>query len=147
MAGSEADIDEDVKQILDAARYDIGKFCIEECNAYCCRKGYLVLTPEQMELTLQGREDEFFEKGFLKTLSDGNYSLYMGDKDYPCPSLKDNMCSIHKDPKRSDTCKAFPISIEDNTIYVSKRCLAGNANILYPYIARLVKKGFVLPKD
>ncbi|MFH1064062.1 MAG: hypothetical protein V1729_03210 [Candidatus Woesearchaeota archaeon] len=140
-------IDDDVTRILGSARYDIGKFCIEECNAYCCRKGYLVLTPGQVKLTMQGNLAEFMDKGLLKRMSDGKLSLYMGDKDHPCPSLKDNMCLIHKDPGRSDTCKMFPINIQGNKILVSKRCLAANANRLYPYIALLVKKGFVLPKE
>ena len=140
-------MDKEVEQILESARNDISSFCVEECHAYCCRKGYLVLTPEQTTLTMQGREKEYKEKGFLKPMTDGNFSLYMGDKDHPCPSLKDSKCMIHKEPGRSQTCKDFPISIQDNVIRVSRRCLAGKANMLYPHIALLIRKGFTLPKE
>jgi Fe-S-cluster containining protein len=139
-------MDPETESILNSARNNISTFCITECNAYCCRKGYLVLTPTQAKATMQGKEDEYRNKGFLKPMTDGNFSLYMGDKDHPCPSLdNNNRCLIHKNPDRAETCAIFPIHIKDNTIHVSKRCLAANAGLLYPYIAQLVKKGFVLP--
>jgi Fe-S-cluster containining protein len=134
-------------QILEQARNGISQFCIEECRAYCCRKGYLVLTPKQAKATMQGREEEYRSLSLLKDMTNGNISLYMGDKDHPCPSLKDNRCMIHKHPDRSDTCRIFPIHIKDNIIHVSKRCLAAKANMFYPYIARLAMMGFCLAKD
>ncbi|MFQ5474254.1 MAG: hypothetical protein ACE5DM_00290 [Candidatus Nanoarchaeia archaeon] len=36
--------------IADRARESISQYCIEECKAYCCRKGYLLLTPEEKAL-------------------------------------------------------------------------------------------------
>ncbi len=95
---------------------------------------------------MQDKEEEYRKLGFLKDMTDGNLSLYMGDKDHPCPSLKDNKCLIHKNPDRCDTCAIFPIHIKDNKIRVSIRCPAANANKLYPYIAQLIKLGFTLPK-
>ena len=135
------------EQILNRARNDISQFCIEECKAYCCRKGYLVLTPKQAKATLQNREEELKNKGFLKDMTNGNLSLYMGDKDNPCPSLNNNKCLIHKHPDRCDTCEMFPIHIKDKTIHISRRCHAAKANMLYPHIAELIKLGFRLLKN
>ena len=35
------------EKIANKARKSISKYCIDECHAYCCRKGYLVATPKE----------------------------------------------------------------------------------------------------
>ena len=138
---------EEVEQILDESRNGISQYCIDECHSYCCRKGYLVLSPEEMEVTMQDQKEKYLKKSLLKLMPDGNWSLFMGDKDYSCPSLKGNMCMIHKNPLRSDTCRVFPISIVDGVINQSRRCPARWNRKLYPYVAQLVNMGFKLKKE
>ncbi|MFC1722871.1 YkgJ family cysteine cluster protein [Nanoarchaeota archaeon] len=132
-------MDDKIQSILDQARASISDFCINECHAYCCRKGYLVLTPEQVAVTMQGRDQEYIDNGSLKLMSDGNFSLYMNK--HPCPSLKDNMCMIHNNRLRSDTCRIFPIHVENNTIRISTRCLAGKQDLFYPFVSQLIALG------
>lgn len=131
--------------VLDNARDALGEFCINECNAYCCRKGYLVLTPKEMEITMQDKKKEFLKKRFLKKMSDGNFSLYFNPQG--CPSLKNNLCRIHKNSLRSNTCSEFPISVTNNVIYISKRCLAGKTNFFYPFVSELISLGCKLEPD
>ena len=131
----------EVENILDEARESISTFCVSECQAYCCRKGYLVLTPAQSVATLGMREEEYLERGLLKRMSDGNWSLYMGSLGFPCPSLSDNKCRVHNNSLRADACHVFPISVTDGFIHVSRRCPAKNNQLLYPFFARLVQLG------
>ena len=39
------------ERIANKARTCISEFCYEECNAYCCRKGYLILTEKEQILS------------------------------------------------------------------------------------------------
>jgi len=132
-------MDDKIESILVRARNAISSFCVNDCKAYCCRKGYLVLTKEEMELTLQNKQEEYLKDKCLKELVDGKFSLYLNPKS--CPSLKDNKCLIHKNLKRSQTCKTFPIRVDNNTIYISKRCLASRTNLFYPFIEELIQLG------
>jgi Fe-S-cluster containining protein len=130
----------DAEKIADKARNSISKYCIEECKAYCCRKGYLVLKPEEVDRVTQGRAKELEEKKILKKLADGKYSLYMGNYDCPCPSLKDFKCTIHK--TKPKTCSDFPLFFHGNNLRLSPRCPAVKNNLMYPYIKRLIAIGY-----
>ena len=132
------------ENILKRARNAIGKFCMEECKAYCCRKGYLVLTLEEADIVSQKRTNELIEKGIIRKFDNGKYSLDLGNTEMSCPSLNSNdfTCKIHKKRKRPDACKLFPIFIQGNEIKISPRCLAVKQNLFYPFIARLKKLGY-----
>lgn len=133
------------EQIAEKARKSIGKYCIEECKAYCCRKGYLVLEENEVDTITQGKRKELEEKGRLKKIKDGRYSLYMGNSEFPCPSQgKDNKCMIYK--KRTQTCKDFPVFIEGKDIRLSPRCLAVRNGKLYPYERMFIAAGYKLMK-
>jgi len=135
----------DAKKIAEKARKSISKFCIEECKAYCCRKGYLVLTTEEANLITKGKTKEFEEKGTLSRIKDKKYSLDLWNTEFSCPSLsKDFKCSIHKNPKRPQACKDFPLFIDGKTLKISPRCLAVRCGKLYPYIVKLLKEGYKL---
>jgi len=129
------------EEIAEEARDAISPFCVEECKAYCCRKGYLVMTPEEATLVSGGRVKELTQKKVLKLLPYGKYSLFLGNPE-GCPSLDGSKCKIHKDPLRPNTCKSFPIFIEGNKVKLSQRCLAVKQEKLYPYIAEMVKAGY-----
>lgn len=141
------DVVEKATVIADKARNSISKYCFEDCHAYCCRKGYLVLKPEEVDTVTQNRKDELIQKGILKKLKD-NYSLFMGNYEQPCPSLNEKFqCMIHKNPFRSKVCGDFPLFIEGDLIRVSIRCLAANEGLLYPYVKQLIELGFKLQQQ
>jgi Fe-S-cluster containining protein len=138
----------DAEKIADKARNAIGKFCMEECKAYCCRKGYLNMGPESVDIITQGKREELEEKKLLVKIDEGNYSLFMGNYDQPCPSLKEDFrCMIHKNPKRPKACKEFPVFIRDNTLHLSSRCLAVKQGLLYPYIKKILSMGYKLSEN
>ncbi len=131
-----------IDHILRKARQSISSFCYEECNAFCCRKCYLILKPSQVDEVTQGRKTEMMKDGLLTEMKDGRYSMYMGAADLPCPSLKENKCSIHTSRKRPKTCRDFPIFVKDDMVLLSPRCLAVRMGLLYPYVKRLMMLGY-----
>lgn len=135
----------DAEKIARKARKSISKFCMEECHAYCCRKGYLVIEEAELYAVTRGKQKELEGNSSLKKMLNGKYSLYMDD--FSCPSLLDNKCMIHTSKNRPNTCLMFPLFIEGNNIKLSPRCPAVKIGMFYPYIARLLKMGFTLCKD
>ncbi len=78
----------------------------------------------------------------LKKIGNNKYSLYMGNSDSPCPSLKHNKCTIHNNSKRPKTCNNFPLFLQGKLIRLSPRCLAVKQGKLYPYIKQLMALGY-----
>ncbi len=134
----------EAETIAKKARSSIGKFCFEECKAYCCRKGYLVLTETELKATAGKRLKEMDENGGVKKLDNGRFSLYIGDSRVGCPSLKDNKCVIHTSRNRSMICRNFPITLDGKKIFLSQRCLAVRMGMLFPYIKKLTMMGYTV---
>jgi Fe-S-cluster containining protein len=111
----------DAETIAKKARASIGQYCMDECRAYCCRKGYLVLTLEQAKIITHDRVEEFLKTDALKRLENGRYSLNLGATPEGCPSLKDYKCMIHKNKKRPQACKDFPVFLEGKSLKLSPR--------------------------
>jgi len=132
-----------IDAFLNRARKSIGDFCATECKAYCCRKGYLVIDDKQKDLLLGNLSQKYVEKELIKEIEKGKWSLFLGDKQHPCPALKaDNKCSIHHSRLRPKACKDFPIFKYHNTIIFSERCLAVRQMRFYAVEARLLSLGY-----
>ena len=127
------------EEIAEKARRSISRFCIEECKAYCCRKSYLVLTVEEMDLVTQGIENKLEDRKILKKMNKERYFLNLRDG---CPSLKNNLCVIHNNSKRPLVCKQFPIFIKNKNIQLSPSCLAVKRDLFYPYVHEFLKLGY-----
>ncbi len=125
------------------ARASIGKYCIEECKAYCCRSSHLILDEGQVDVVTQGKREEITGRKLLERIPDRRYSLDMGDHSQPCPSLgRDFRCRIHKDSRRPKTCGDFPLFLHGKSILLSQRCPAVKENLLFPYTKRLSMMGY-----
>ncbi len=129
----------EAEEIAERARRSISAFCIEECKAYCCRKSYLVLTAEERDLVAQGMGKELEDKKIVKKIKGEEYFLNLRNG---CPSLKNNLCVIHNHPKRSTTCKQFPIFLKNKNIRLSPGCLAVKRDLFYPYVHEFLKIGY-----
>jgi Fe-S-cluster containining protein len=130
----------DPENILKKAKKSISSFCIEECRSYCCRKGYLVLTKNELDL-ITGNDSQK-RKDLISALDDGRFSLFIGNSLYPCPALlPDFRCRIHKNRNRPRACREFPAFLKGDTVYFSNRCLAVRQGLFYPYIYRLRSMG------
>lgn len=133
-----------IDQVLTKARAALGQYCMHECKAYCCRKGYLPLKKEEVDIVTQNRTQELYKKGMLLRRTDGSYSLFMGNYEQPCPSLdlKSYSCTIHTNQKRPLVCRDFPVFRVDDIIFVSQRCPAVQNNFFYAQIYEWKAYGF-----
>ncbi len=131
------------EEIADSARSSISDYCMNECKAFCCSKGYLVLSKKEMILTIGDKQGELEDTGFLTPMENDEYALNLGNPG-SCPSLNksNSACVIHKNPGRNLACKKFPIFIEDKKVRFSDRCPAVKANKFYPYIKEFIALGF-----
>lgn len=132
------------ERIAQEARASLSSYCSSECKAYCCRKGYLVFTQQEIVSFPQPLMKDLLERGRLKKLDNGSYSLSLPPA---CPHLTDDLrCTIHSSPLRPKTCGDFPLFLGERTFRLSARCPAVREGKLYPYIAQLLKLGLKIRK-
>jgi Fe-S-cluster containining protein len=130
-------------KLIEKARREIGRFCIEECKAYCCRKGYLVLSEKEMNKITKNTSEEW-KKRNLKKISNGKYSMYLGEN---CPCLQEDFtCKIHKSVNRPEVCRQFPFFVEGKEILLSPRCLAVKQGKFYKTVKLLMMQGYTVTK-
>ena len=136
-----------VSNLANLARKSISNYCHEECNAYCCRKGYLPLNDKEIRVVLKDKLVESCLNGQVKKTITG-YSFFMGKLDHHCPCLIDNKCTIHKSKQRPQCCKDFPVFVdyEKKLIRFSPRCFAVKEGKFYSYEAKFLRLGFKLDK-
>jgi Fe-S-cluster containining protein len=131
----------DIEKVAEEARKSISKFCIEECKAYCCRKGYLAITLKEADLITDGKTKESELKGNIIRKDEGSYVLDLGQT---CPRLKNFKCGIHKKIGRPTVCKDFPIFIEGKSIRLSDGCPAVEKKLFYAYEQQFLDMGYEL---
>jgi Fe-S-cluster containining protein len=129
------------EKMLKEARNSISQFCIDECRAYCCRKGVL---------TLNAKESNDFMKNIPKNIpgsakvshaANGDSVVLLNESG--CPNLDKNcLCTIHTKKNRPTICKEFPILIKNHTVLFCQDCPAVEQKKFYAYEAKLIKKGF-----
>jgi Fe-S-cluster containining protein len=117
------------------ARESLSKYCYNECMAYCCRRGHLLLSEKEASLL------QLDIKDLILMPVDGRYIFNLGKG---CPNLKEHKCIIHKDLGRPKACKEFPLFIFENTVIVTDDCPAVEQNQLYAYLAEFKSMGYVL---
>lgn len=133
---------ENIEKLLTEARKSIGEYCINECGAYCCSKGFLVLSIDECKFMMSTEKENLIKKGYLSELEDSTWAFELKGG---CPQLKNSMCMIHKDSRRSPTCTRFPIFPRENkVIHFSSRCPAVRDNKFYGVIHELIRLGYTI---
>lgn len=134
-----------VEKLANKARNSIGRYCFEECQAFCCQKGYLALSKEEMILIVKDKKIKLEKNNGLKKTDKNNFVLDLGNPLH-CPNLKNFKCTIHKNPHRPKGCKEFPLFIintnTEKNIRLDFRCPAVKKGMFYPYIHKFKKLGF-----
>ncbi|MBD3318488.1 hypothetical protein GF342_01110 [Candidatus Woesearchaeota archaeon] len=125
---------DDAHRIAQAARKSLSLFCSEECRAYCCRRGYLVVPKQQALVLLSLVKDE----NRVKHLPDSVSFKLKGD----CPALVNFSCSVYD--LRPQVCRDFPLFLHGTTVMVSGYCTAVAQGKLYPFIAQILRLGYTL---
>jgi len=135
---------EEIERLADEARLAISDYCINECHSFCCRKGFIILNDDEVDLMIAEKKELLLNEKSLKPLKDGTFSLNFSNSLGGCPSLIDGKCSVHTNPRRSNTCRKFPVFVRENTVHLSSRCPAVRAGLLYAYEHAFIKLGFKL---
>lgn len=117
------------------ARESLSSYCYNECLAYCCRKGYLLLSEPEVPLFQMDIKD------LVIMPIDRSYIFNLGKG---CPNLQGYKCLIHKNPLRPKACKEFPLFIFGKTVVVTEDCPAVKQNKLYPFLAEFKSMGYNL---
>ena len=132
------------------ARQSLSSYCYLKCGAYCCKRGYLVLSEEEVGLIRNTNIEDLKLAPIDTEIADDTkkYMFNLGANDMGCPNLSDDKCVIHTNPKRPKACKEFPIFVRENKIViVTDECPGVLTNLLYPYLAEFKKRGYKLIYD
>jgi len=138
---------EKIKKLVEEIQISMEDFCRQECHAFCCRKGYLMLSRKEVELVVGDKENILIAEGRLKEMINGKYSLSFENSLGGCPQLKDNKCMIHSEVGRSNTCKDFPILILRNKIKISNRCPAKKENKFFKFEKEAIALGYEVVEE
>lgn len=132
----------DIEALAERARDDISDYCINECKAECCKKGHLLISEQEFKEMLGSKNPlKLPHKSILK---DGLGNVLLDfNRMNGCPALNgDDLCKIHKNPIRSQTCKDFPIFIRGKEIHIHARCLAAFEGKLYSFTYQAMELGY-----
>ncbi len=138
---------EEIERLANESRKVLGKYCIEECHAYCCRKGYLIVSEIEIDLMAGDRRKLLLDENSIRELLDGKFSLSFENSLSGCPALKDSKCLIHGDKERPKTCKDFPIFILGKKIKISNRCPAKKDNKFFKFIKEAELLGYEIVEE
>jgi len=89
----------------------MGDYCITSCPAKCCHVGKLFIseaTVKKFNLNATKRPD-----GYYDLVIEGG-----------CPLLKDNKCTVHKDPLRPSMCGQYPFFDRSAKVLLASSCKA-----------------------
>lgn len=125
--------------IAKRARESISSYCIDECGAYCCRKGQLTLNVDNVLLFVDTVAIGVNNKTIKKLKFD-----YILDMNKGCPNLDGAKCKIHTNVNRPTVCLEFPLFLESGIVRLSPKCPAIQAGKMYPFVTELINCGYKL---
>lgn len=136
-------MDDRINFIADNARASISNYCINICEAKCCRSGKLLLQgANEVKAVLHTQEhaQNLINKGILTPGNNsGNFHLNLEKTN--CLNLIQNKCSIHKDPLKPKICDDYPLFFVKGYVLASPACNAVRDGLLDSYIEKLIKLG------
>jgi Fe-S-cluster containining protein len=124
---------EPIQKIADEVMKALEDFCINDCKSYCCRKGHLLVSDDELDLITGDKKEKLISENSIHKKMFGKNILDFESSLGGCPQLKDFKCMIHKNQKRPNTCKSFPIFIVGKEIKISNRCPAKKENKFFKF--------------
>ena len=117
----------DIQTINISLQKKVSEYCLTSCPAKCCHIGKLLISKELVtayNLLAKERSDGYFE--FL--IENG------------CFFLRNNLCSIHKNPLKPKICSEYPFFIRGKTLFIASSCKAVQEGIFEEDLKDLTKK-------
>lgn len=119
---------EKIEKLADEMRESLSDFCINECKAFCCREGHLIVRDDELDLICSSEAivERLKTEGAIQEKMFGKNLLSFKNSCGSCPALdlENCKCKIHSNHARPRTCKEFPIFIFGKEIKISSRCPA-----------------------
>lgn len=113
---------------ITTARNSLSNYCINICQAKCCRRGQLLLElKESLEIYPHAKADD---QGYVRVpLENG------------CPKLDTNFsCTIYE--KRPRTCREYPLYPKGKLLLVATSCEGVQKGKLDKHLQLLKKQGY-----
>lgn len=137
---------EKIEELADEVRNGLSYFCINECKAFCCRDGNLIVNNDELDL-ISGNEHtkkKLISESSIEMKMFGKNLLTFKNSCDGCPALRENKCLIHKNILRPKTCKDFPIFIVGNEIKISSRCPAKSEGKFFEFEKKALGLGYII---
>ncbi|MFP4118891.1 MAG: YkgJ family cysteine cluster protein [Candidatus Woesearchaeota archaeon] len=134
-------LEHDPISIIVAARNKLGPYCMNECQAKCCRMGRLLLTSQkQVRVISKGRMRKLYLKKQLTKRTDGGTDLLLHP--HGCPALTpSNKCSIFTKKERPKICDEFPLFLRGRTVFAASACPAVKKGMIDTELSKVKKQG------
>ncbi len=136
-------IREIAEDIANRGRNSISDFCINNCQAKCCKFGALLLqSNSEVNIIVGNKKEEFLKNKILEPTVQGNFKFnYEGGGQ--CRHLNSqNLCGIHKNPSRPRICSDFPIFLFKNNFTIADNfCPAAQSGLLENFAIELETLG------
>ncbi len=132
------------EELANTARNSLSNYCLFECEANCCRGGYLILSAEEVALMPNINISTLNMMPIRSSTDKKRYLFNLGIKN-GCPNLLNSKCLIHKNPLRPKVCGDYPLFIgEDKTLIVASDCIGVDENKLFGYLSEFKTLGYKL---
>jgi len=134
-----------IDELLEEARYSMSDFCMQVCRGMCCRRGFLPLTSQEVNIVVPNKQ-ELIKSKVLRPSNDGRFLLALGV--FGCPQLqKDSKCRIWNNPNRPACCGEFPVFERSESILFSNRCRAVVEGHLDTYKQKFKELGYKILEE
>ena len=130
----------DAFELVNEARSSIGTYCMNECKAQCCRRGFLpLLNKQQMDAVIGRKQNEFIKS---KIITKKNNISILDMNKHQCPKLtEDFKCGIYNNKERPQSCADYPLMLANNMLIAASNCPAVQNGLLNKYFSELKKLG------
>jgi len=138
-------IDAAAEELAVLARRSLSDYCCFECEAYCCRIGYLLLSANEVGLMKDVDISTLKMMPLRSEIDEKRYIFSLGLGRAGCPNLSNSQCIIHTNPARPDACKKYPLFIGENkTVIITDECPGVRENRLFTYLSEFKTMGYTL---
>jgi Fe-S-cluster containining protein len=133
-----------IENLLDETRKKVSEFCMNSCDAECCKGRVIVLSENEARKLTKGSFEEFLDLNYMKKI-DENYLLCFGLKGQ-CLLLEKNRCSVYEDEDRPLACKKHPLYLDEKgkVLFVDGMCKAVKSGFIDELFLKFRKEKYLI---
>lgn len=134
----------EIDVILNDARNSISSYCINECNAHCCKTGKLFLfSKDEVSAITNNNTQKYIDNKNITKNEFGNFYFDL-EQNGGCPNLnlKTSLCKIHKNKNKPIICNDFPLFKAKEYIVSAGVCPAVKNKMFTIYFKKIEELGY-----